>query len=374
MKTYNTAFPYFPEEDIEKILKETREILSGNKMLTMSEHVNEFEKQFSKYCGTEYGIATNSCTSALEISLSSLGLKPDDEVIVPVQTFIATGSSVLKAGAKIIFCDVDNDFILDFEFMKKLVNEKTKAVIIVHFGGMITSDILKIKYYLRKRNVALIEDDAHAHGAMFRGIKAGNIGDFGCFSFFSTKIMATGEGGMITTNSKKKYEKCASIRSRGMDINIKGELFVNLGSNYRLTEFQALLGLYQLKRLEEFVGHRNKIARVYKKGLSSFIKRRTVRIQEPAKDCRHAYWRFLVFLEEHDRELIKEKLNKLNIKADAPYYPLLHNQPLFKEFTKTQYPNAEQLSLKHISLPIHMLINEKEAQFIVDKLVDILND
>ena len=374
MKTYNSAFPYFPEEDIEGILKETKEMLSGNKMLTMGEHVNEFEKQFSKYCETEYAVATNSCTSALEISLNSLDLKSDDEVIVPVQTFIATGSAVLKSGVKIVFCDVDNDFLLDFEFMKKLVNKKTKAVIIVHFGGMISTDILKIKEYLQKRNVALIEDDAHAHGATFGELKAGNIGDLGCFSFYSTKIMTTGEGGMITTNSKEKYEKCVSMRSRGMDINHKGELFVNLGSNHRVTEFQALLGLHQLKRLEEFIEHRNKIAAIYKNGLSSFIENRIVRVQEPAKDSRHAYWKFLVFLEKHDRETIKEKLNKLNIKADAPYSPLLHNQPLFKEYKKPKCPNAEKLSLKHISLPIHMLISEEDAIFIVDKLKELLND
>lgn len=374
MKTYNTAFPYFPEEDIEEIIKETREILCGNKMLTMGEHVNEFEKQFSNYCEVKYAIATNSCTSALEISLSSLNLNCDHEIIVPVQTFIATGSAVLKAGAKIVFCDIDDNFLLDYESMKKCITKNTKAVIIVHFAGMISTDIIKIRDYLKEKNIALLEDDAHAHGATFENLKAGNIGDIGCFSFYSTKIMTTGEGGMITTNNKEIYEKCASMRSRGMDINYKGELFINLGSNHRVTEFQALLGLYQLKRLEEFLQHRNKIATIYKNALSLLIENGVVRLQEPAINSRHAYWRFIVFLEKHNRNEIKEKLNLLNIKADAPYFPLLHHQPVFEKNHKDKYPNAQKLAQKHISLPIHILIKEQDARYIIQEFIRLLND
>jgi len=371
---YNTAFPYFPESDIEEIIKETRDILVGNKMLTMGENVQKFEKEFASYCKTSYAVATNSCTSALEISLSSLNLTNEDEVIVPVQTFIATGSSVLRSGAKIVFCDVDDDFLLDFEFMKKLINKNTKAVIIVHFAGMISKEILKIREYLKDRNIVLIEDSAHAHGATFGELKAGNIGDIGCFSFYSTKIMTTGEGGMITTNNKEIYEKCASIRNRGMDINYEGELFINLGSNHRVTEFQALLGIYQLKRLEEFLEHRNKIANIYKEELSSLIDKGVVRIQVPAKNSRHAYWRFIVFLNNHNRDEIFEKLNSLNIKSDAPYFPLLHNQPVFSHIKKDKMLNAERLSKTHISLPIHMLITEDDARFIIKTFIGFIND
>mgnify|MGYP001158616870 FL=1 len=220
----------------------------------------------------------------------------------------------------------------------------------------------------------MIEDDAHSHGATFKGIKAGNIGDFGCFSFYSTKIMTTGEGGMITTNNKNKYQICASIRNRGIDINYRKELFINLGSNYRLTEFQALLGLFQLKRLNEYLKHRNNIASIYKKGLLKFIKNGTIRIQQNDKNSKHAYWRFIVFLEKHNRETITKQLNLFNIKVDAPYFPLLHEQPLFKDYKKSEYENAKKLSQKHISLPINMLIKEVDAKFIVRKLGGFLNN
>jgi len=373
MKVFNTAFPYFPNEDIEEILLEVREILEGNKMLTMGGNVAKFEEEFATYCATEYAVATNSCTAALEIALATLRLSATDEVVVPVQTFIATGSSVLKAGAKIVFCDVDDNFLLDFAFLKKVITKKTKAVIIVHFAGMISPDILEIKEYLKSKNIALIEDDAHAHGATFGPLKAGNIGDFGCFSFYSTKNMTTGEGGMITLNNKKDYDTCASLRNRGIDTTQKGELFINIGSNHRLTEIQGLLGRYQLKRLEEFVTHRNKIAHIYIEALSDLLKQKRVRIQQPAKNSRHAYWRFLLFLDEaYNRDAIQEKMNAKGIKVDAPYSPLLHKQPLFN--SKLIFPHAEKLSKSHISLPIHMLITEDDAHFIVDTLKSLLND
>ena len=184
--------------------------------------------------------------------------------------------------------------------------------------------------------------------------------------------MTTGEGGMITVNSKDKYEKCSSIRSRGMDINRKEELFINLGSNYRVTEFQALLGTYQLKRLDEFILHRNKIANIYKDQFENLIDRNILRLQNPAKNSRHAYWRFIVFLEHHNRDIIKKKLRSYNIKSDAPYDPLLHKQPIFKRFKKRKYTNAEKLSSTHISLPMNKLISENDAKFIAKTLVKLL--
>jgi len=374
MKIYNTAYPYFPQEDIENILIDIRDVLEGKEMLTMGNSVQKFEENFKNYCDTKYAVAVNSCTSALEISMAALELTSEDEVIVPVQTFVATGSSVLKSGAKLVFCDVDDNFLLDFKSLKKVITKKTKAVIVVHFAGMISEDIFKIKQYLQDRSIALIEDSAHAHGAHINGIKAGSIGDFGCFSFYSTKIMTTGEGGMITTNNKKYYEKCASIRSRGIDINSKTELFINLGSNHRVTEIQAILGCYQLNRLTKFSSHRNKIANIYKTKLKEFINLGKIRLQNASQDNKHAYWRFIVFIEDGNRNKIKKILNSKGIKADAPYSPLLHEQPLFSNIEKDVYTNGKKLSEKHISLPIHMLISEDDAEFISNTLIECLND
>jgi len=373
MKTYSTVFPYFPKDDIDKIIIEIREVLEGNKLLTMGENVLSFEKEFSAFCGTKFAIATSSCSNALEISLRCLNLSDDDEVIVPVQTFIATGSSVLKAGGKIIFCDVDDNFQLDFESLKKTITGKTKAVIIVHFAGLISRDIFRIRAYLQERGIILIEDCAHAHGATIDGVKAGNIGDFGCFSFYSTKIITAGEGGMITTNNSEYYEVCASIRSRGMDVTRSSEVFIRLGSNYRVTEIQGIMGRSQLARLPEFLEHRNKIANIYRIELNELADNGKLRFQNYAGDYYHSYWRFIVFLDEmFNRDEIQKKMSEKKIKVDAPYSPLLHMQPVFG--SNLTFNNAERLSKTHVSLPMHMLISEEDAHYIANVFKDCLND
>jgi len=374
MKKYFTAFPYFEKNDISKILKNINEILVGDEMLTMGKNVENFEDDFSSYCGCKYGVATNSCTVALEIALQCLKLNSGDEVIVPVQTFFATGSCVLRNNAKIVFCDTDNNFLLDFEDLKYKITSKTKAVIIVHFAGLITEKIFEIKNYLKEKNIKLIEDCAHAHGAYIldkvsnKKIMAGSIGDISCFSFFSTKIMTTGEGGMLLCNDEIIYRKAASLRNRGLDTEKNYEDFINIGCNSRFTEIQAILGLSQLKSLENFVIHRNKIADIYKSKLEN-----AVIFQEYDMSSRHAYWRFIAFLKNVNRDNVSKKLSEFGIISDAPYKPLLHLQRVFKDFYK-EMKNAERLANLHISLPIHMKISESDAIDISDKLLIILEE
>ena len=260
---YNTVLPYFPAEDISGMLSKFKKILSGRGLLTMGEYVESFEEKFARCIGTKYAVGTNSCTSALEIALKAIKIKETDEVIVPAQTFIATGSSIVTSGGKAVFCEIDDNFLLDFKDLKRKIGSNTKAVIIVHFGGLIHPEIFQIRKYLWNRSIYLIEDAAHATGAKIGNTYAGNIGDFGCFSFYSTKVITTGEGGMITTGNKKLFHLCSSLRNRGLDIGIAGrEQFSNIGSNRRLTEFQAILGLYQLIFVSVFQFHSHPIFQV----------------------------------------------------------------------------------------------------------------
>jgi perosamine synthetase len=374
MKKFNTALPFFPKEDINKILSEFKRILSGKGMLTMGRHVTDFEAAFARYTGSRYAVATNSCTAALEIALQCIGLGKTDEVIVPVQTFIATGSSVIVSGGKIRFVEIDDNFLLDFDDMKKKINSRTKAVILVHFGGLIHPKIFEIRDYLKKRNIYLIEDAAHASGARIHNFSAGTLGDFGCFSFFSTKIMTTGEGGMLTFDNKKFHALSSSLRNRGLDERYpKGERYVNIGSNRRLTEFQAILGLYQLKRLEDFVEHRLKIAAIYKDCLSPLIKKRFIHFQTYPDYIRHAYWRFMVFLDKPkaQREDLKKALSPFGIEINWPYEPLLHLQPIFRK-KHGRFPKSEALAKRHFILPIHCGIRESDARFIARKVNECL--
>lgn len=374
---YNAVLPYFPKADIREIVKSYKDILSGDGVLTMGKYVGIFESEFARYIGTKYAIATSSCTSALEIALKVIGIKKEDEVIVPVQTFIATGSSVITNGGTIVFCEVDDNFLLDFEDLKRKITRRTKAVIIVHFTGLIHPNIFEIRRYLRERNIYLVEDAAHAHGAKIDDTYAGNIGDFGCFSFYSTKIITTGEGGMVTTNDKAFYYSCDSLRNRGIDIKANAEIYSHIGSNRRITEFQGILGIHQLKRSEEFIGHRNRIAAIYRKILSPLEERGLIAFQRYPSNIRHAYWRFLVFLRasRKTREGIKKSAARIGIKIDWPYEPLLHLQPVFRKIygiRKGYLKKSEKLATTHFCIPTHLKIRENDAVFIADKIKRII--
>jgi perosamine synthetase len=374
---YKTALPYFSKEDIVEILRKYEKILSGEGLMSMGPNVQELENKFSNYVGTKYAVATTSCTAALEIALSSLGIKKNDEVIIPCQTFFATGSSVVRVGAKPVFCEVDSNFLIDFEDLKNKVSQKTRAVIIVHFAGLIHPEIVRIKSWLESREIILIEDAAHAHGATIDGSYAGNLGDIGCFSFYSTKIMATGEGGMLTTNIPEVFQKAASLRSRGLDISAGYEIFTNFGSNFRVSEFQAILGLYQLKRLEQFVDHRNKIADIFREILDPLKQKGIIEFQKYPANIRHSYWRFIVFLKKYgtDREYIQKRMGEKEIAIDWPYSPLLHQQPAFKQLlghVEGDFPYSENLAKQHICLPIHLMIEKDDACYIAESLKYLL--
>lgn len=371
--------PYFPPGDIENILQEIRFLLEGCGSLTMGEHAKAFEQEFSTYLICPYSVVTNSCTSALEISLRALNIREGDEVIVPIQTFIATGSAVLMSGAKVVLCDVNSDFLIDFDDLKSKITSRTKAVIMVHFAGLIHPMIHDIKDYLRGNSIYLIEDAAHALGARHDSAMAGTLGTIGCFSFYATKNITTGEGGMIATSDKVIYESCASIRNRGIDLSASQEIFSNIGSNRRFTEIQALLGRYQLRRLDEFIEKRNTIAKIYKEILESARRRGIVRFQAVQAGARHAYWRFVIFLEDCSlsREDLKRELQTSGIKIDWPYDPPLCLQPIFQKLYTVKvemFPGWQLHANKHFCLPMHVQISVDEAVFVATKLKNLLCD
>ena len=369
---YNSAFPYIPEQDVKSIIPEVEKIIAGNALLTRGPRVNEFEELFSGYVGTQYGVALNSGTSALEVALKAIGIENGDEVIVPVQTFVSTGSCVVNKGGTPVFCGIDENHLMSFDDLKNRITDRTKAVIIVHFCGMIHPEILEMKHYLTERNIVLIEDAAHAHGAKIDDLYAGNIGDLGCFSFFATKIMTTGgEGGMITTNDEGLYHLCSSIGAIGIDKQASVEIYPNAGSNNRMTELQALVGITQLRRLNSFVSHRNEVVHTYKDILTPLSTRGIIKYQNVPSNTMHPYWRFMVMLRDDSisRETIREKLRVDGINIDWPYHPLLHRQPVFSDFEKGSYVDSEDLASRHFCLPVHLNIQSEDVMFISEKLI-----
>ncbi|MEO1945700.1 MAG: DegT/DnrJ/EryC1/StrS family aminotransferase [Candidatus Thioglobus sp.] len=371
---YQMARPYFPEDEINWLLEEFKNILQGNAPLSMGSRVKEFEGTFANYVGADYAVGTNSCTAALEIALRSIGIQKGDEVIIPAETFIATGSAVVSEGATPVFCDINpKSFCIGLNELKKQVTEKTKAVIIVHMAGMISPDALKIKEYCQQENITLIEDAAHAIGASIQGVYAGNIGDISCFSFYPTKIMTTAEGGMLLCSDKDLFEKATSFRNRGRDINTQGEVYSRLGTNNRMTEFAALLGISQLKCLNNFLETRRMIARIYNEKIQVSDVSHLVQPIIVPEEINHSYWRYLITLDPSiNREVIKEELAKDNIASDWAYYPALHLQPYFMQQYKTYKglcPVAEDSLERNICLPINSIMQQEDAVFIVEKFI-----
>jgi len=363
-KPISMARPYFSPEDIEVFLRESEQILKGG-YVSMGPWVQKFQESAIHAHGTRFAFATNSCTSALEVSLLACGVKPGDRVIVPVETCVATGMAVHNVGATPVFADIrEATLCLDANELERLATDKVKAVILVQFGGVITPDIVRIQEICSNRDWALIEDAAHALGAKFHGRPAGSFGATACFSYYPTKVLTTGEGGMIVTNDEQIAENCRSHQLRGQDVNQPGEHYIRpYGRNVRLSELSALLGVLQYARLEEFVRQRRLVAAVYDEVLAD---EPSISFPKFASECFHNYWRYTTILPKGvDRETIKKRCKEdWHVDVDWSYFPPLHLMPVFRELYGTapgDLPVAEDLLARIVCLPIHPLISEADA-------------
>ena len=244
------AVPVTGKEEY-KLIKKV--IYSGK--FVSGKNVDLLEKKFAKYIGTKFAVCFNSGTAALHASLSNLQLKPQDEVIVPAISFISSATAVMHQGCKPVFCDVDLDnYCMSIDSLKKKITKKTKAIIPVHFAGS-ACNMREILSLARKKRLKVIEDCSQAHGTKIYNKKVGSFGDASCFSFYATKHMTTGEGGVLCTNNKKIYEYCKSFRSHGM---INRDTHEFLGYNYRMGEINAAIGLAQLRKIDKITQKRVK--------------------------------------------------------------------------------------------------------------------
>lgn len=363
---------YFPEEDKGWILEKINEVL-GTGRLTLGKYTKEFEEKFAEYVGTKYAVAVNSGTSALEISLRALDVE-GSSVIVPTNTFFATPASVIHAGGKIIFADVTENLCIDPESVKENIRSDTKGVIVVHIGGIVAPQIKEIQEICEDHKLFLIEDAAHAHGSTLNGKKAGSFGVAAAFSFYPTKVMTSGEGGMITTDDKKIYERALIFRDQGK-AGFYGNIHVEMGYNWRMSEVHAILGLSQFRRLEEFISNRRKIAKIYDEKLKGIRRVKPIKVPENVKSN---YYKYCVLLEKGlDRGEIKKELKtNYGVSLSGEVYELpCHLQPIFKEmygFSGGEFPAAEDLCSRHICLPIFATMTEEQANYVVECLGEVL--
>jgi len=348
------AKPSIAQEEIEAV---SSVLMTGN--IAQSKKVDEFEKHFADYIGTEYAISTSNGTTALHVALLSNGIGKGNEVITTSFTFVATANSVLFTGAKPVFVDIDpNSFNLDPSLIEDKITKKTKAIMPVHLYGQ-AADIKAINDLCEDHNLILIEDAAQAHGAKFDGRKVGTFGT-GCFSFYPTKNMTTSEGGMITTNNKSVYEKARKFRNHGQE---KRYYYDTLGFNFRMTDICAAIGICQLKKLDDFNKIRQKNAEFYSKKLS---KLKYLECPKTALNKEHVFHQYTLRIKDGRRDEVIQGLEKAGI-GYGIYYPMpLHKQPLYIELGyKDKLKETEKASEEVISIPVHPLLNKEEIEHIV---------
>ena len=363
---------YFPEEDRKELLTQIDGIL-GSGQLTLGKYTKEFEKMFAEYVGTKYAIAVNSGTSALEIPLRALDVK-GHSVIVPTSTFFATPASVIHAGGKVTFADVTENLCIDSESVKENIRDDTKGIIVVHIGGIVPLQIKEIQKICEDHNLFLIEDAAHAHGSTLDGKMAGGFGDAAAFSFYPTKVMTSGEGGMITTDNEKIYKRALVFRDQGK-AGFYGNVHTEMGYNWRLSEVHAAIGLSQFARLEEFIRDRREIAKIYDEELKKI--RGVTPIKNPP-NTESNYYKYVALLDDGiDRAAIKKELKeKYDVSLSGEVYELpCHLQPIFKEmygFKEGDFTIAEDVCKRQICLPVFATMTEEQAKYVVVSLKEVL--
>lgn len=358
--------PYFPPDDIQEILTHTERILRSG-MLTLGTYTKNFEIEYARICGVEHAIAVNSGTSALEIALRAIGLKDGDEVLVPTNTFSATVAAVFFAGGRPVLTDVDQESLcINVDNVQRYLTKKTKGVIAVHIGGLICPEIIEIRKICRDLDLFLVEDAAHAHGSTIDGIPAGSLGDAGCFSFYPTKVITTGEGGMITTNHAAIAEKARVLRDQGKE-SFHSNRIVELGYNWRMNEISAAIGLVQLKRLPEIIQKRNDVAKQYNQKLSYGI--------EPQKipsNIVSNYYKYVAFLQGTEREKFKQKMREHGVCCGGEvYWPPCHLQPVYQRILgskKGDFPKAENATNKMVCLPMYPQMAREDVNYVVEKI------
>jgi perosamine synthetase len=334
--------------------------------LTHGKYTDLFEESFRRLTKSKYAITVSSCTAGLHLSCMAAGFKQGDEVIVPAITHTATAHAVEYTGAKPIFCDVEPlTGNLTLEIIKNKLTPKTKGVIVVHMAGL-PCEIIKISKFCKKNKIILIEDCAHAVGSIVKNKHVGNYGISGCFSFYPTKQVTTGEGGMIITNQKMLFQKMKRLKAFGIDKDIKDRKkpglydVKELGYNFRMTDFQASLGYNQVKRYSSNLLLRKKIAKRYIKNL---VKVNGIKFPKFSSDC--SYFIFQIFTKK--RDMLLNYLKKNNIGTSIHYAVPLINMSYYRKkykFNKKNFKNSLKYSDSNISLPVYPSLKLKEVDYI----------
>jgi perosamine synthetase len=361
-----SASPFFDEQSIEAISSEVAQTLRSG-VLADGPRVNEFERQIAEYVQTKHAVAVSSGTAALEIMLRFFGVE-NKEVIVPTNTFVATPTSVLLSGGKPVFVDMKAETLcIDIDEISKKLTSKTAGLIVVHIAGLVCPEMGELRKFCQDNKLFLIEDAAHALSAKIDGQMAGSLCGGGAFSFYPTKIVTTGQGGMITTDDSALASAAYSMRNHGLDSE---RIMTMLGDNWCMSEVTAVIGKYQLAHIEDFVQKRNALAKYYENRLKD---RDNISIFKTPSNIRHSYYKYPIRINEKiDRDKVASKMKtEFGIDTGSIYYPPCHLHPWYKENFGTgegDFPVSETVLKKVLCLPMHIGITEETAQYIIDSL------
>ncbi len=361
----------------DEILKAVDGVFKGG-TLVFGPRVREFEEKFSAYCDCKYGIGVGNCTDALYIALKALGIGQGDEVITVSNTAVPTVAAIAGAGATPVFVDIDPYSLMDVSLLEKRVTEKTKAIIPVHLFGQ-TCDMDPIVKIAKKYSLKVIEDCAQSHGALYKGKKAGSMGDVGCFSFYPTKIFgAYGDGGFISTNNEELHDKMNRLRFFGMERKTmstghwNGKYYsLDHGPdtvNSRLDEVHAAILLVKLPHLDQWIDRRREIARRYQQEFSGT----RLELPEEAPWNRHGYYIYVVAHPDRDsimRGLIENDIH-LNISYPWPVHIMEGYQYL--GWKEGDLPVTEHRANRIFSLPMYPMLTDEKIQTVVDVLKKLL--
>jgi perosamine synthetase len=369
------TIPYGKQTLDETDIQEVLQVLKSD-WISQGPKIAEFEKSVAAYCGSKYAVAVSSGTAGLHIACLAAGLTPGIEAITTPITFLATANSIVMTGATPVFADIDYKSVnvAPAEIEKK-ISKKTKAILPVHFAGL-PCDMEEISAMARKKKITVIEDGCHALGAEYKGTKIGacRYSQMTVFSFHPVKHITTGEGGCVTTNDSKLYERMLALRNHGQTKNEvmtkkNGAWFSEmreLGYNYRITDIQAALGVTQMRKLDGFVDRRIEIAKRYDKELAGLEGLTLPKVSY--SDRKHAWHLYLLRLQDKKRRrAFFEGLWEDNIRPQVHYIPV-HKQPFYKTLLKGKkpnLPNAERYYEEALSLPIYPRLTDGEQSEVI---------
>jgi dTDP-4-amino-4,6-dideoxygalactose transaminase len=383
----NSTWPRFNEDEIEAV---RRVLQSGNVSYWTGDETKAFERDYADHCEVPYAVAVANGSVGLELALLALGVSKGDEVIVPSRTFVATASSVVLCRATPVFADVDRDSQnITAASIERVLTERTRAIIVVHLAGW-PCNMRPILDLARSRNLAVIEDCAQAHGALYHGTPVGAIGNVGVFSFCQDKIITTGgEGGMLVTGNKTVWERAWSYkdhgkalsalnRSRTSDAHIFRWLHDTFGTNWRMTEMQAAIGRLQLQKLDTWMQHRSACASYLS---SELLEIDGLRVTIPPKDVRHAYYKYYFFVEPvrlrpgWNRDKIVKSLINEGFFVQTGVCSEVYREKNFqnaKLFPRKALPVARELGDTSIQVQVDPTVTMQHLKTLIDSLRKIM--